>query len=194
MDLGKVAEVNVGVVLNRKQAKYRDNNTFQYQLFNLKIYEDRLEGIDISYEDFISEEDLSSYVVHKNDLLFRLAFPLKVIIVDEELEGKLISNQYVTIRIDNKKYDPAFVKWYLESNDAEHQLEKYLVGTAIRTIPVVKIREFRLPNISLNKQKQLSRLVDSWDKQKRLYNSLIREKESYYNSVIEMIVKNEKER
>ena len=130
----------------------------------------------------------------KNDLLLRLAFPLKVIIVDDELDGKLISNQYVSIRIDKSKYSPAFVKWYLESQDAEHQLEKYIVGTAIRTIPIVKVREIRLPNISINKQKELSKLVESWEAQKRLYINLIKDKESYYNNIIEMIIKKERKK
>ena len=194
MDIGDIADVNVGVVLNRKQAKYKSKSTTQYELFNLKIYEDRQNGIKIDYDKFISEEDLSSYTVKKNDLLLRLAFPLKVIIVDDELDGKLISNQYVSIRIDKSKYSPAFVKWYLESQDAEHQLEKYIVGTAIRTIPIVKVREIRLPNISINKQKELSKIVESWEAQKRLYINLIKDKESYYNNIIEMIIKKERKK
>lgn len=194
MDIGDIADVNVGVVLNRKQAKYESKSSTQYELFNLKIYEDRQNGIKIDYDKFISEEDLSSYTVKKNDLLLRLAFPLKVIIVDDELDGKLISNQYVSIRIDKSKYSPAFVKWYLESQDAEHQLEKYIVGTAIRTIPIVKVREIRLPNISINKQKELSKLVESWEAQKRLYINLIKDKESYYNNIIEMIIKKERKK
>ena len=194
MNIGDIADVNVGVVLNRKQAKYKSKSSTQYELFNLKIYEDRQNGIKIDYDKFISEEDLSSYTVKKNDLLLRLAFPLKVIIVDDELDGKLISNQYVSIRIDKSKYSPAFVKWYLESQDAEHQLEKYIVGTAIRTIPIVKVREIRLPNISINKQKELSKLVESWEAQKRLYINLIKNKESYYNNIIEMIIKKERKK
>lgn len=194
MNIGDIADVNVGVVLNRKQAKYKSKSSTQYELFNLKIYEDRQNGIKIDYDRFISEEDLSSYTVKKNDLLLRLAFPLKVIIVDDELDGKLISNQYVSIRIDKSKYSPAFVKWYLESQDAEHQLEKYIVGTAIRTIPIVKVREIRLPNISINKQKELSKIVESWEAQKRLYINLIKDKESYYNNIIEMIIKKERKK
>ena len=194
MNIGDIADVNVGVVLNRKQAKYKSKISTQYELFNLKIYEDRQNGIKIDYDKFISEEDLSSYTAKKNDLLLRLAFPLKVIIVDDELDGKLISNQYVSIRIDKSKYSPAFVKWYLESQDAEHQLEKYIVGTAIRTIPIVKVREIRLPNISINKQKELSKLVESWEAQKRLYINLIKDKESYYNNIIEMIIKKERKK
>lgn len=194
MDIGDIADVNVGVVLYRKQAKYKRKSSTQYELFNLKIYEDRQNGISIDYDKFISEEDLSSYIVKKNDLLLRLAFPLKVIIVDDELDGKLISNQYVSIRIDKSKYSPSFVKWYLESKDAEHQLEKYIVGTAIRTIPIVKVREIRLPNISINKQNELSKLVESWETQKRLYINLIKDKESYYNNIIEMIIKKERKK
>ena len=75
MNIGDIADVNVGVVLNRKQAKYKSKSTTQYELFNLKIYEDRQNGIKIDYDKFISEEDLSSYLVKKNDLLLRLAFP-----------------------------------------------------------------------------------------------------------------------
>lgn len=194
MNIGDIADVNVGVVLNRKQAKYKSKSSTQYELFNLKIYEDRQNGIKIDYDKFISEEDLSSYTVKKNDLLLRLALPLKVIIVDDELDGKLISNQYVSIRIDKSKYRPSFVKWYLESQDAEYQLEKYIVGTAIRTIPIVKVREIRLPNISINKQKELSKIVEYWEAQKRLYINLIKDKESYYNNIIEMIIKKERKK
>lgn len=192
MDIGNIADVNVGVVLNRKQAKYKSKNATQYELFNLKIYEDRQNGVRIDYDKFISEENLDSYTVKKNDLLLRLAFPLKVIIVDDELDGKLISNQYVSIRIDESKYIPVFVKWYLESQDAEHQLEKYIVGTAIRTIPIVKVRKIRLPNISIDKQKELSKLLEIWETQKGLYINLIKDKEAYYNSIIELIIKKER--
>ena len=54
MDIGDIAEVNVGVVLNRKQAKYKSKSSTLYELFNLKIYEDRQNGIKIDYDKFIS--------------------------------------------------------------------------------------------------------------------------------------------
>lgn len=192
MKIGDIAEVIVGVVPTRKRANYKTDKTNQYELFNLRTYESRQNEDKIPYEEFISEEDLSSYVVHKDDLLLRLAFPLKVIIVDDELDGKLITNQYVSIRMDVTKYNPGFLKWYLESNDLRHQLEKYIVGTAIRTIPVVKIREILLPNVNINTQEELGKLVRCWEAQKKRYNYLIAQKELYYNSIIETII-NEKE-
>ena len=192
MELGEIAKVNVGIVPGRKQAAYMDDNTVQYELFNMKIYEERIKGIQINYDNYLSNEDLSDYIVHKGELIFRLAFPMQVIIVDNELDGKLISNQYVSIKVDSDKYNPYFLKWYLESNDVGHQIEKYLLGTAIRTIPVVKVRAIRLPNIDIDRQNQFAKLIDSWDTQKKLYQFLIREKESYYNNVLEMLVKKER--
>ena len=193
MYIGDIAGVTVGVVLNRKEAKYKTKDTHQYELFNLRIYENNQGDDKIAYEEFISQEDLSSYIVHKNDLLLRLAFPLKIIMVDDELEGKIFTNQYVSIRVDNKKYNPVFLKWYLESKDAQHQIEKYILGMAIRTIPVVKIREIKVPNIDISKQNNIAKLVECWEYQKKLYGYLIGEKERYYNSIIQTIIKGKEE-
>ena len=189
MELNEIAKVNVGIVPGRKKAVYKDINTFQYEMFNMKVYEERLKGILINYDTYLSNENLSDYIVHKGELIFRLAFPMQVIVVDDELDGKLISNQYVSIQVDNNKYNPFFLKWYLESNDAGHQIEKYLLGTVFRTIPVVKVRAIRLPDIDIKRQNQFAKLIDSWDMQKKLYQFLINEKDNYYNNVLEMLVK-----
>ena len=39
----------------------------------------------------------------KGDLIFRLSFPSKIILVDEKTEGLLINNLYCIIRCNNKK-------------------------------------------------------------------------------------------
>ena len=184
MTLDKISDINVGVVLSRKKAEYKTKDSFKYKIFNLKIYEESQNGRKIEYEEFISNEDLSEYTTKKGDLLFRLAVPLKVIEVNEELEGKLVSNQYVIIKVNSQKYDPHFLKWFLEGKELKHQLEKYLVGTAVRTIPVLKIREIRVPEVKIDKQKEISQVIQNWDKQKNLINQLMNEKEKYYNSII----------
>lgn len=192
--LDDIAQINVGVVLSRKTAKYESENTIKYPLFNLKIYEQRNSGEDLKYEEFDSEEDLSSYMIKKGDLIFRLAFPLKVIIADDDLEGKIISNQYVIIRVDNKKYNSVFLQCFLQSEDMQRQLEKYLVGIAIRTIPINKIREIHLPKITYDKQMQLARIYEDWNRQKNLYERLIKDKEKYYNTLISNVIKSNKEK
>ena len=187
--LEDIAQINVGVVLSRKIANYESMKTTRYQLFNLKIYEQRNYGEKIEYEEFISEEDLSLYIINKGDLVFRLAFPLKVIIADDDISGKVITNQYVIIRVNEKKYNPIFLQCFLQSDDMLQQIEKYLVGVAIRTIPVNKIREIHLPEIELKKQDKLANLYKNWNNQKVLYEKLIDDKEKYYSTIIMNVIK-----
>ena len=192
--LEDIAQINVGVVLSRKIANYESMKTTRYQLFNLKIYEQRNYGEKIEYEEFISEEDLSLYIINKGDLVFRLAFPLKVIIADDDISGKVITNQYVIIRVNEKKYNPIFLQCFLQSDDMLQQIEKYLVGVAIRTIPVNKIREIHLPKININKQEQIAKLYKDWNNQRILYENLINYKDRYYSTVISNIIKSNKEK
>lgn len=192
--LDDIAQINVGVVLARKTAKYESEKTIKYPLFNLKIYEQRNSGENLKYEEIVSKEDLSSYMIKKGDLIFRLAFPLKVIIADDDLVGKIISNQYVIIRVNNKKYNPVFLQCFLQGENMQRQLEKYLVGIAIRTIPVNKIREIHLPKITYDKQMQLAKIYEDWNRQKVLYERLIKDKEKYYNTLISNVIKSNKEK
>ena len=192
--LDDIAQINVGVVLARKTAKYESEKTIKYPLFNLKIYEQRNSGENLKYEEIVSKEDLSSYMIKKGDLIFRLAFPLKVIFADDDLVGKIISNQYVIIRVNNKKYNPVFLQCFLQGENMQRQLEKYLVGIAIRTIPVNKIREIHLPKITYDKQMQLAKIYEDWNRQKVLYERLIKDKEKYYNTLISNVIKSNKEK
>ena len=189
MVLEDITQINIGIVLKRKKAIYKSKKTFNYKIFNLKSYEEK-----IDYDDFYSEENLDNYIAKKGDLLFRLAFPLKLIEVDDEIEGLLINNQYCIIRIcdfKNMTYPIDFVKWFLESDVTKYQLEKYLIGTSAKTVPVVKLRKLPIPNINPKEQKQLSDLISNWNKQKCLYNQIIKEKEKYYNFIINKIIKGE---
>ena len=71
---------------------------------------------------------------------------------------------------------------FLQSEDMQRQLEKYLVGIAIRTIPVNKIR-----------QKKLAKIYEDWNHQRVLYEKLICDEEKYYSTVISNVIKSSKE-
>ena len=189
MFLEDITKINIGIVLRRKEAMYKSKDTYDYKIFNLKNYEEKIE-----YEDFYSEENLDNYIAKKGDLLFRLAFPIKIIEVDDEIEGLLINSQYCIIRMcdyDNLTYNIDFVKWFLESNMAKNQLEKYLIGTSVKTVPVANLRKLKIPAISVEKQEKLSSLINNWNRQKILYTKIIKEKDYYYNTLITKIIKGE---
>ena len=186
MLLEDITKITLGVVLKRKEAKYSSKNTYAYQVFNLKNYEENIE-----YDVFYSEENLENFVAQKGDLLFRLALPLKIIKVDDKIQGKLINNQYCIIKICNQYkqiYNIDFIKWFLESTHAKHQLEKIVIGTTIKTVPVAKLRQMRIPDLNSREQERISQIVNIWSKEKALYNKLINEKEKYYNSIIAKVI------
>ena len=186
MLLEDITEIAIGVVLKRKEAKYQTNETYEYQIFNIKSYEEKIE-----YDLFFSSENLENFVAKKGDILFRLSFPIKVIEVDDEIEGKLVNNQYCIIRMSNKNsqiYNIDFIKWFLESNNAKQQFEKILIGTTIRSVPVVKLRQLKIPRINREEQEKISKVVNTWNREKYLYKKMIKEKEKYYNSIINKVI------
>lgn len=186
MLLEDITEIAIGVVLKRKEAKYQTNDTYKYRIFNIKSYEEKIE-----YDSFYSNEDLENFVAKKGDILFRLSFPIKVIEVDDEIEGKLVNNQYCIIRMSDKNsktYNIDFIKWFLESNNAKQQFEKILIGTTIRSVPVVKLRQLEIPKINREVQEKISKVVNTWNREKCLYQKIIKEKENYYNSIINKVI------
>lgn len=183
MKLEDVVDIHIGVVLKRKEAVYKGNKTNRYKVFNIRCYEEKIE-----YDDFYSMGDLSNYVTRKGDLIFRLSLPSKIIIVDEETEGLLINNLYCIIRCNNKKINNEFLKWFLESKEAIKQIETIIIGTVVKSIPVAKLRLIEIPNISFEEQEKISKLISNWNKQKELYTQLIKEKDNYYNSIVDKVI------
>lgn len=186
MILEDITQIIIGVVIKRKEAKYKSPNTRQYEIFNLKSYEEK-----ISYDLLYSEEDLENFKAKKGDILLRLAFPLTIIEVDDEIEGKIINNQYCIIRMSsivNRTYNIDFIKWFLESNKAKHQFEKMLIGTTIKSVSVSELRKLEIPDLDLEEQVQISKIVNTWNKQKKLYKKMLEQKEKYYDSVINKLI------
>lgn len=186
MVLEDITQIIIGVVIKRKEAKYKSPNTRQYEIFNLKSYEEK-----ISYDLLYSEENLENFKAKKGDILLRLAFPLTIIEVDDEIEGKIINNQYCIIRMSsivNRIYNLDFIKWFLESNKAKHQFEKMLIGTTIKSVPVSELRKLEIPDLDLEEQVQISKIVNAWNKQKKLYKKMLEQKEKYYDSVINKLI------
>lgn len=183
MLLEDIAQIFIGIVLRRKEAEYKTTDSYEYQVFNLRSYEE-----DFDYDLFHSKENLEEFVAKKGDILFRLSYPMKVIEVNEEIEGKLVNNQYCIIRINNKNYTSSFLKCFLQSDMAKRQFEKNLIGSTIKSLPVSDLRRLIIPKINLEKQEKLSKLLNIWNKEKYLYKKIIKVKDKYYNSIINKLI------
>lgn len=183
MQLGDVTQIIIGSVLSRKKIIETSNNVKLYQIFSIRSYEAGL-----PYDILETKEKLDENIARKGDVIFRLALPLKVMEVDEQIEGKLISSQYCIIRPYDDKYKTKFLMWLLQSENVKRQLETRISGTITRLVPVSTLRQIDLPDIDPFEQDRIIKIIDSWDEQKKLYLKLIEDKEKYYNSLINKFI------
>lgn len=186
MILDEISDISIGLVLKRKQSVYKSSKSKKYKLFNVRNYEDGA-----LYEDFYSDEDLSNFLTKEGDIIFRLAMPLRAIEVTKEISGTIITNQFCLIRLKSKRYTSSFLSWYLQSDLMRKQIEKYLMGTAIRAVPISKVKTIQVPEISIEKQKKLSNIIKNWNKQEELLKQEINLKNKYFYSIIRNEIKKE---
>ncbi len=186
MTLDDISDISIGLVLKRKQSIYKSLKSKNYKMFNVRDYEE-----DTQYDDFYSDEDLNNFLSKEGDIIVRLAMPLRTIEVTKEISGMLITNQFCLIRLKNKKYKASFLSWYLQSDLMKKQIEKYLMGTAIRAVPITKVKTIQVPKISIEKQEKLSKVISIWNRQEELLKKEINLKNTYFNTIIRNEVKKE---
>lgn len=171
------AQIIIGIVLKRKEAMYENEKTYKYKVFSIRSYEE-----DIEYDTFISKENLDEFTANVGDIVFRLAYPTKVIVVNEETKGLLINNQYCIIR--PYKYNSDLLGWFLKSKFADNQFQKVLIGSTIKTVPVSGLRKINIPKLDVEEQNKISGLIKNVEKEKKLYKKMIKEKEKICNIIV----------
>lgn len=181
MKLEDVAEIMVGVLARRENDINGENS---YLLFSLKNYEEKK-----PYEELKTDKDLSSKQAQEGDLLFRLLYPNKIIVVQKELEGILIPSQFCIIRPKQGKIDSTVLRWYLESRQVKEELNERITGSIIKSMPTANLRTLKIPDISEEKQKDMKDLITLWEKEKEISEELLKEKEKLYNFYLEEMIK-----
>ena len=173
MKLEEIAQVMIGVLAKRENS---ENGKKTYSLFSLKNYEENQ-----NYEKIKTDKDLSDKLAQKGDLLFRLLYPNKVIYVDKEIEGLLIPSQFCIIRTKKEKMNSIVLKWYLENKNTEAELNSRITGSIIKTITIANLKTLDIPNVSMEEQEKMSKLITLWEEEKEITKKIIEEKENLYN-------------
>ena len=52
----------------------------------------------------------------------------------------------------------------------------------------MKLRKLEIPNLDKNNQEKISKVINAWNREKYLYKKIIKEKEKYYNSIINKVI------
>ena len=183
MKLEEVSQVSIGILTSREVTEIGEN---EYKLFNLKNYDNQEE-----YEDVKTLKNFDDKLTRKGDLLIRLVYPNRIIYIDGDMENLLVPSQMCIIRVDPKKVDSQYLKWYLESESGKERILENITGSSIQKISVSDLRKLEVPIIALEKQNGITDLVNLWNKQKQISEEIIRQKEVLYNTYINEIIEEE---
>lgn len=179
MKLESIAEIYMGIVPSRKKELDEIGKVNKYKLFSMNCYIENNE-----FDFFYTAENLEKYLVHEGDLIFKIAYPYRVIYVDKKISNTLITNQFCIIRTNYKKANPKYIKWFLETKETEIQLEKTSIGTVVKTVKIAGLRDIQIPYLNLKVQNEIGNICELWNNQKSMYEDLIMKKEKIYNQYI----------
>ncbi len=175
MKLGDVSEIIIGLTLNRELL----SSGYNYPLFSFKNME-----ANENFEVLSFRKKYQKEITQENDLLFRLVYPNKIVLVDKNLTNLLVSSQLCIIRPNPDLINPIFLKWYLESDLGKSNIEMQIIGTTIKKITVSSLRGIYIPNVPLETQNKISNLITEWEKEKTNLKKLIDKKDKLYNELI----------
>ncbi len=185
MKLGEIANVSIGILVNREISEEGEH---EYQIFNLKNYEEKRE-----YETVKTQKDFSDRTTKQGDLLFRLVAPNKIIYVSKKEENLLVPSQLCIIRANKEKINPTFLKWYLESQSGREKILIEQIGSSIQKISIASLKKIEIPEVEMKKQENIKDLIDVWNQEKKIMQDMIDTKEMLYSNIIEQIIEGGKE-
>ncbi|MDE5763729.1 MAG: restriction endonuclease subunit S [Ruminococcus sp.] len=182
MKLNKIAVVKTGLVLFRKES--RNSNGYEYKQLNLKsVCDNGTIDIDDTVPFYASENLTSNYLTQTGDIIVRTSEPYTPVYITREYAGLVISSHFVVVRVDTSIAFSQYIAWYLNQERIKKSFRMSCTGILKQIKPsVIAETEIELP--SLERQKQVVALYDISRKEIQLSEKLLREKEIYYQSLI----------
>lgn len=116
----------------------------------------------LNEEDMIAAENrwIDLYEVREGDILLTSkGSALKIAIVDKNIKNAILSSNLFLIRLNQSKYKPEVLKYYLESKKGQDLLSTIMKGAVIKSISNKDLEEFIIPSIDMDEQEEISDII-----------------------------------
>lgn len=194
MLLGDIAEIKTGLVLSRKKADIEYAIQAKYPMVTLKNIADDGTFNDEQFEKFNSYEKLGEqYFTTEGDVLIRLSYPNTAIYINEKHVDLLVPSYFAIVKVQELMFLPEYVAWYLNTDAVKKELERSQAGTRILSTNKNVLKRIDIARIPIGKQQTLIKIKRLHEKEKKLYEKLVLEKEAYINSIMQSIIEKELE-
>ncbi len=190
MKLDEIAIITPGLVTTRKKASIKFEVKQTYKLLTLNAVGD-YGSIDINeLSNFESVEKLNKgYFTEQGDILVRLNEPFTSIYINKKDEGILIPSYFVKLRITTKKFKPAYIAWYLNSEKVKRDFLRSQSGTLVPSINQKVIKELDIPIKNIEEQEDILNFYNLYIREIDLMKQLMKERKKQFNGITERLLK-----
>ena len=139
------------------------DETGEYKIINLGDVQNGEVQIDhLARYNLTTNVNIQKYRALPGDLLISSKGNIiKICVVPHHTEQVLLSINFIGIRVNQSKYNPSFVKYYLESPAGQVFLQNKQVGTSITTLTARDLEEILIPALPLELQdRHTQELID----------------------------------
>lgn len=191
--LGKIAKINVGLVLSRYGEKQKECWITSDELADKAIYKSvTLRAISDDGALNISECDTFEvtekipfqYFTQKDDILMRSFSPIKVGLVAKEQENLIVPSQFAIIRVDSEQILVEYLFVLMQQPYFCNQIERASKGSQLKTLSVSSLADMELSIPDIQTQKKIIDFYKLVQQQKAIESKLQNCKDLYFKEIL----------
>lgn len=188
--LSEIANVQSGLVLNRKEAKDAANIACTYKRLNLRSLDEDGNVDELSLDDYDASEILDDQIITmKGDVIVRMFAPICPVTIAENTSGLVIPSQLSTIRIkDTTQVLPEYLRYYLSQDSVINKILADEGGQSQRTIKISTITNLLIPLPTMEQQTTIAKIAQANYKRKKLYQELIKQQDALTSALINKFI------
>ena len=165
--LSDIVDISRGFNLTAKD----ETTDGMYQIIKISDIQDKINYHELSYFNMNTNADINRYLIRKNDIIMAIRGNVsKIKWVDEAVYNVAINSNLVRLRLKDKKYDPLWLRLYLNSPLVQILLGKSSVGSTITQVPIKDLEKLPVPVISLEEQRKDA--MDFMEKNKQIDDTI----------------------
>lgn len=191
MKLKELADIKIGLPLERKKASITNSENIRYRTLTMKAFSNSNSFAELQSEIFIADAEIGTqYLTKENDVIVRLRAPSSAIFINSKNTGlvvpslmAIITNRYPNI-LDSK-----YLAYYLNSQYIQNQLIKNSQGTSIPMTKRIDLLELEISLLPLEMQQKIVTYIETANQEIDLLHKLINEKNQLKTETFETLIK-----
>ncbi|ASS66984.2 N-6 DNA methylase [Paenibacillus sp. FSL R5-0407] len=184
--LGEIADVERGINPTKDESEESEATHYLVNLANVKedrIIAEGLKGVTLS------SRRARNYELEPGDVLLssRGTMLKMTVVTPEDIQEKplVFSSNFLRIRVsDRAKYEPHFIKAFLESPIGQYYLQAYQRGTTVTVLSHKDVASIKMPKLTFDQQREVGQMLLQADElyQKAMDEAKVKHERSYTDS------------